>query len=315
MKDEWLGDVLLKMHKKFTKADFIPFSFILIQSVLELAIYISHVAALISSKTKIIKIISISWVVEYFYIFVAYLSASFMNPGYLPPTWISEVQKDPDFKDEPAENGEKNFCEYCCFPRPLRCHHCKECGKCVLLYDHHCFFLSNCVGFRNFKCFFLFLCVFPVHAVTTVFLMIYSVAESKDPTALQMVSLMLGLFYFFLFGIFVVAQLTSQIGFLVHNKTWVEETLRGQQKKLYEKAGVPQENTYDVGLIQNLKCRLGNNPLLWLLPIPNFDNPYKYKINPKWVPVYKLKVSFIEGLDEGSPLLARYTRKRGATNE
>lgn len=45
-------------------------------------------------------------------------------------------------------------CEACEHVRPPRCHHCKICKCCVLLYDHHCFFLNQCIGYNNYRAFF-----------------------------------------------------------------------------------------------------------------------------------------------------------------
>ena len=40
---------------------------------------------------------------------------------------------------------------------PLRSHHCKKCGICVLKFDHHCSFISTCIGENNHLNFIIFL--------------------------------------------------------------------------------------------------------------------------------------------------------------
>jgi hypothetical protein len=45
-------------------------------------------------------------------------------------------------------------CEVCDHVRPPRCHHCKICNCCVLVYDHHCFFMNQCIGYNNYRTFF-----------------------------------------------------------------------------------------------------------------------------------------------------------------
>lgn len=291
----------------------VSLSFIIVQSFLELGIFITFVLGNLFSQNRLVKLLSYLWVFQYFQIFATYTLSAYLDPGYLKHSWIAQVQNDPEYKEELAENGEKNFCKHCVLPRPLRCHHCSECHKCVLLFDHHCFFVDNCVGFRNFKVFFQFLCVFPVHAVLTIVIMFYNLSI-RDPDAYQMIFLMLGVFYFFIFGFFVVAQLIPQIGFLIHNSTWVEDSMRTSQKSFYEKAKVSQLYAYDNGFIFNLKCRLGNNPLFWLLPTPNTDNPYKSRYNPSYTPINKLSIPLIDDLDENAPLLQKYTKKRNVTS-
>ena len=288
----------------------VPVSFISTQTLLEFFIYICHINDLVFSDDQKLKTLGILWIIGYIYCFWSFSASSFMNPGYLRPTWIQEVQNDPEYKEEPAENGEKNFCEVCCLPRPLRCHHCRDCGKCVLLYDHHCFFIANCVGFRNFKSFFIFLLVFPIHGFMTITLIVRNLIVSEMPTPGQIITLMFGSFYFLILSVFVISQFVSQLPFLIKNKTWVEYNMMTEQKQFYERAKVKQVNIYDVGLIKNLQCRLGKNPLLWFFPTPNNGNPYNFKTNPEWVPVYKLKFSLLDNFDENSPLLTQYARKR-----
>jgi Uncharacterized protein containing DHHC-type Zn finger len=61
-----------------------------------------------------------------------YIKASFTSPGYSSDV----VSTDPNPK----------FCDSCKFDKPLRCHHCSICEKCILDMDHHCPWINNCVG-------------------------------------------------------------------------------------------------------------------------------------------------------------------------
>ncbi|SHO77479.1 Similar to S.cerevisiae protein PFA3 (Palmitoyltransferase for Vac8p) [Malassezia sympodialis ATCC 42132] len=55
-------------------------------------------------------------------------------------------------------NGRPRWCSKCSAPKPDRCHHCRQCGRCVLKMDHHCpWLLDTCIGLRNYKAFVLFL--------------------------------------------------------------------------------------------------------------------------------------------------------------
>jgi hypothetical protein len=56
-----------------------------------------------------------------------------------------------------SDSSEMYFCRVCCMVQPPRAHHCKECEKCVALFDHHCPWVSNCIGESNKLVFYLML--------------------------------------------------------------------------------------------------------------------------------------------------------------
>ncbi|KAI0659585.1 zf-DHHC-domain-containing protein [Cubamyces menziesii] len=51
---------------------------------------------------------------------------------------------------------EYRYCHKDGFQKPLRAHHCRACGTCVLKYDHHCPWIGQCVGARNHRFFVIF---------------------------------------------------------------------------------------------------------------------------------------------------------------
>ena len=63
---------------------------------------------------------------------------------------------DKDFKEFLKSSG-RRYCETCKLLKPERCHHCRQCGKCILRMDHHCNWLYNCIGWTNYKYFLVFL--------------------------------------------------------------------------------------------------------------------------------------------------------------
>ncbi|KAI0324507.1 zf-DHHC-domain-containing protein [Cubamyces sp. BRFM 1775] len=52
---------------------------------------------------------------------------------------------------------EYRYCHKDGFQKPLRAHHCRACGTCVLKYDHHCPWIGQCVGARNHRFFVVFI--------------------------------------------------------------------------------------------------------------------------------------------------------------
>ncbi|SCU81795.1 LAMI_0B07712g1_1 [Lachancea mirantina] len=78
-------------------------------------------------------------------IWISYYLAIFTDTGS-PPAEVS-----------PQAHGWKFYCKICKCYKPERTHHCKTCGKCVLVMDHHCPWTMNCVGLNNFAPFVRFL--------------------------------------------------------------------------------------------------------------------------------------------------------------
>ena len=262
--------------------------FIVVHSAIDYEIFKYDVYLELDSDSWIWLFVSYLWIITYFLVFAFYAGASFTNPGYLTFAWIGEAQRCPDFKEELDENGEKCFCEMCNFPRPLRAHHCSVCKKCVLLMDHHCDFIGNCVGYRNFKQFFVFLWIFPVHAIAAIAHVIHGVVRSDASTA-DIVVCVFGLIYFAPVTVLVVTQLVPQVHFALRNTTWIESQRDKVREAIYQRAKVKYVNRYDVGVWNNLKVRMGQNPLMWLLPTPNYDNPYVLPKNPNYVPIHELQ--------------------------
>ena len=177
----------------------IPIIFIILQSFLELLIYLLF----LYKKFENFKNLKFFWGFTFIYQFFCYCFASFLNPGYLDHSWITLIQNNPNYKEEPSENGEKNFCEFCILPRPSRCHHCRECKKCVKLMDHHCGFIGNCVGQRNFKSFFLFLFSFIIHSILTIFFLILCIKNLIE-TPFHFIIFFISMIYFIIFLILLI---------------------------------------------------------------------------------------------------------------
>ncbi|CAD8152706.1 unnamed protein product [Paramecium pentaurelia] len=59
-------------------------------------------------------------------------------------------------EDDPLVEWRK-ICKHCQIKKPLRCHHCAACNKCILRMSNHSFWLNNCIGQKNYKYFFCLL--------------------------------------------------------------------------------------------------------------------------------------------------------------
>ncbi|KAF2155135.1 hypothetical protein K461DRAFT_319592 [Myriangium duriaei CBS 260.36] len=111
---------------------------------------------------------------------LAFLHASFSDPGVLPrnvhphprdasdddplaigpstSNWVMVKSWEQASGEGPTTAMEVpvKFCKSCNIWRPPRAHHCRVCDACIETQDHHCVWLNNCVGRRNYRQFFTF---------------------------------------------------------------------------------------------------------------------------------------------------------------
>lgn len=107
--------------------------------------------------------------------------------------------------------------------------------------------------------------------------------------AIKTVILFFVFFYFVPISFMVIRELKDQIKLLVRNRTWIEKMEKDGLKRRYREAGVALVDEFDTGsVLNNVKCRLGSNPWLWLVPFPNTEIKWSFARNPKYVPVCKL---------------------------
>ena len=225
------------------------------------------------------------WIVTCLYYMIGFAVASFCSPGYVERNWM---ESESFMSTELNTNGEQPFCKRCRMPRPLRSHHCKECKRCVVMMDHHCCFLGNCIGIRNFRPFFIFLCSYPVHALLGI-ASVFIVINRYGAGVFQVIVIGLSLVYFVIAGVFVGVQLVPQVGMLVRNATSIEDKEKTRVKYLYERMNVKLVDEFGTGsILANMREKLGQNMILWLLPVPDCTVRYRFKRNPEFVPRYHI---------------------------
>ena len=67
------------------------------------------------------------------------------DPGQVPLYW--------GFYIGDSDSKRTRYCLMCNVFKPLRCHHCSMCKRCILNMDHHCPWINSCIGFYNRKFF------------------------------------------------------------------------------------------------------------------------------------------------------------------
>ncbi|TDL26842.1 zf-DHHC-domain-containing protein [Rickenella mellea] len=134
----------------------------------------------------------------------------------------------PEFQRAPPTKAflapENRYCKRDELIKPMRAHHCRSCGTCVLMYDHHCPWIGQCVGALNHKFFVNFL-QWSVPFTMWIFatLLGLNVKASKDISSFnidipQIVLIAISGF----FVLFTTVLLLSHIHLILLNQTTVE---------------------------------------------------------------------------------------------
>jgi len=234
---------------------------------------------------------------------ICYIRCILTPPGGIPdkqvdPSWEYVGQDGRpslahDGLHETKRDGQRRHCKWCAKYKPDRCHHCRVCRTCVLKMDHHCPWIYNCVGFRNHKFFFLLLlyacltCHFITWSMLETVQQSISAGDAMGPpqmsggissrwgldaalandagarTGTSWVHMFLLLFCETLAAVFGILVTTPFFGFHVYLMLKGLTTIEFCEKSAKGETSSP----YSLGVYSNLRSVLGDNPLLWLLPV------------------------------------------------
>jgi hypothetical protein len=197
---------------------------------------------------------------------ICYYCAVCSSPGYLPYYWAvdrGEVFTYPQQMDGVITTTEQfDFASY--NQRPERGSLSKQARRLVLRADHICPWIANWVGLKNYRWFFLKLVWCAIYFTDWLIVLgidILEVATNKrtNPSFFVMCGAFLPVVGFM--G-FIVAMLTRHIGYLMSNKTTLQEF---KKKRLKDK-----HNYYDIGCWNNCVSILGPPEycVCWFFPVP-----------------------------------------------
>jgi len=149
-------------------------------------------------------------------------------------------------------------CRKCAQLRPERAHHCRICNHCVLKYDHHCPWINQCVGVYNERHFVLFMAYlvlstffFAVLGYDKIWLAMgfsYEAWPYVVPAFAFALLYMLAVVMCFAVGV----MLSWHVWSVCRAETSVESHDYGVYRKLAKDRGQDFENSYDLGVRQNL---------------------------------------------------------------
>eukprot|EP01096_Ripella_sp_DP13-Kostka_P006835 TRINITY_DN2466_c0_g5_i1.p1 TRINITY_DN2466_c0_g5~~TRINITY_DN2466_c0_g5_i1.p1 ORF type:complete len:424 (-),score=137.86 TRINITY_DN2466_c0_g5_i1:77-1222(-) len=238
---------------------------------------------------------------------ISFLRAVFSDPGYVQPSFHSQVEervlRDSEEDEErergtPEEEERKRMlrvrattCRKCRVGggqgqrqyRPLRGHHCSVCRKCVRKMDHHCPVIANCVGWGNYKYFLLMLihsgvvCLFGAMCVVLKFLLL---GWSQSSSGSEVLLLVVGLVAF-LYSLILILFGLYHVHLTLRNVTTLENMT-------YSHSRSNRKNPFDVGRKENWRQVFGDSPLLWFVPVwSSKGDGYDFPVNEE------LQVSYI----------------------
>jgi len=240
---------------------------------------------------------------------------------------------------QPMLGTNPSYCDKCKMSRPLRSHHCRRCGRCVLRLDHHCPWLAACVGFKNYRFFLQLLgymmltCVMSLGFIFARLLSSSSASAAASASAINqdndsdsdqqdkilsgagMLLLVVCAMCLLAVSALVAFQIRTQINLAGRNLTPVEvsEMLFEMDRADYFEMPLPNTHRWDHGLRANLLNIFGPTPLSWFVPdyIPMGDstNGHYFRSSPsalqKLIPIQRAIQDKIDGDLKASGLMMR----------
>lgn len=270
---------------------FLPVAFVCIHIIVLYCIYMHFHATpvLVDEKTHMRGVIETAGFNAIAALLVfCYVKCILVSPGTVPneTAWLRAKEKqeeDPDEKGvvllESKRSGDARHCKWCTKFKPDRCHHCRVCRVCVLRMDHHCPWIYNCVGFHNHKYFILLVMYALLASVMITFTMFGTLYNITSQTPFLT---MLGLLFGETMGILLAILLSVFFGFHVWLTFRAMTTIEFCEKTKFNAAFA---SPYDCGFLGNITGVLGDNPLLWFLPVnPPSGDGLSFATNGQVVP-------------------------------
>jgi len=274
--------VFNKQHERFSDGvKFLPVAFVVLNICGLYTIYICyHIWPLLSNEQRHGEAAEQCFLFNLvtFLLATCYIRAFLMHPGTIP-----EIGDDPYWEFVPTDarsglqasgtdmigsmletkrSGHRRHCKWCSKYKPDRCHHCRICRTCILKMDHHCPWIYNCVGFRNHKYFFLlvFYAAVDCHLITWTMVETTRSSMASDTPFLTMWLVFFCWTLATLIGMVLSCFFSFHVWLMSKSMTTIEFCEK-QTRKGYD------EHIHDRGMVGNIMAVLGDDPLLWFLPL------------------------------------------------
>ncbi|KAI8878687.1 zf-DHHC-domain-containing protein [Backusella circina FSU 941] len=227
-------------------------------------------------------------------IYVNYYLACTTDPGSIPEDWVP-----PEFimvTDPPllSEQGmvDVRFCNKCDSYKPPRSHHCKQCKRCVLKMDHHCPWINNCVGYNNYSYFIRFIysvigcCTYGSYLLLWRLQRIideknsvwYTTSNHKSATT-EIILIGIDVVLASIIVLFVGILSIYHTYCLFRGNTTIEGGEIRKTKRLIKRKKIDKvEFPFRLSVYNNICSVFGNNPILWVLPLPPPGDGIKFEV-------------------------------------
>lgn len=191
-----------------------------------------------------------------------------------------------------GRTGKVRYCRACNALKADRSHHCSRCNACIARFDHHCPWTGRCIGLRNHKLFYLFTMYGTMLAIFYICSILPLVINDFDgtystPTYVEVFSMVILVVTALFGGLFVGGLFLQHTYLILSNKTTFER-LRPQRTAQPIPVGVV---LFDLGIAANWRAVMGNNMLLWFVPIPTKyeDGGCSFRLNSRVMSELKQK--------------------------
>eukprot|EP00435_Cladocopium_sp_Y103_P001062 s4245_g1.t1 len=205
-----------------------------------------------------------------------------VDPGFIPENWRKAENGRPRFElegrrvfmyERKKKTRELRFCSKemtlgSLKFKPDRAHYCRITGRNVLRMDHYCLYLANCVGYHNHKYFFLFL-FYTLIATGTLDINLLPALYYHTHTAGHTFMMAQGAMCSTVIAGILGPFFSFHCWLMSHNMTTIEycEKMRDKDESRPSDMGELRASHYDIGLFRNIQSVMGDNWMLWLLPI------------------------------------------------
>ncbi|EPR57204.1 DHHC zinc finger domain-containing protein [Toxoplasma gondii TgCatPRC2] len=193
--------------------------------------------------------------------FWSLFKACVTGAGSVPDTTVWKSRPNTAELVERKRDGTVRYCHKCAHYKPDRAHHSRHTGTCTLKLDHYCPWVANDIGYFNYKYFYLTLLYSTATLSFTSATMFPTVTAAFGDSNIPFETV-----YFILLGTVLSICVLCIVGSFFIFHTYLLSINSSTVEYCEKRRGGPGHD-WDLGVWNNIKEVMGENPLLWLVPV------------------------------------------------